>query len=550
MGYETHTLKVSEILLSKELEFVKRSKAEQKIIISIASSIISLLTALAEAQDDILLALAANPTITKFIFLVSSNNFTDNAEITALRSDALACLMILSEDNQELAAKIVNSKDPRIYETLLFLRKEPSGDGVLACGVLHNLFATLEGEELTPAADDSSLIPTLSKAIDSYQPGQATNGAGWSNPIEYQQLALEILASIGTSLNATTEAPEAPKEKKSAPKESGPEEDDEEMDDVDGAASEDGSDAEDQAEDQAEEDDDEDDEMDHDELEADMDMVTGADSDAGSQSLDDLPVLKSLLQTALPAITRIASTTPTNDEAIRLQNHALSTLNNIAWSVSLLDFEDPHNVSIQRAWTPIGQQLWTAVIAPILASDTADVELATNVTSLAWAVARTLRGSDTPLKADEHRKFIALYQATKGAPAAESPEDPFQALGVKCIGVLGQLGLSPASVPLNREVGTFLITILAGLPNTPTADAVEALNQVFDIYGDEEFGYDREVFWKDNFLRHLEEIVPKAKAMVKTIDKRTQTELRTRAEEAVLNLTGFLAYKRKNKPSN
>ena len=138
--------------------------------------------------------------------------------------------------------------------------------------------------------------------------------------------------------------------------------------------------------------------------------------------------------------------------------------------------------------------------------------------------------------------------ATKGSPAAQDPEDPFQALSVKCIGVLGQLALEPAPLGRNRDVGTFLITLLAGLPATPPADAVEALNQVFDVYADEGYSYDKDVFWKDNFVKHLEEVLPKARAMVKTIDKRAHGELRLRADEAVINLNRFLAYKRKNKP--
>ena len=44
----------------------------------------------------------------------------------------------------------------------------------------------------------------------------------------------------------------------------------------------------------------------------------------------------------------------------------------------------------------------------------------------------------------------------------------------------------------------------------------------------------------------MEEAVPKAKAMLKTVDKRAQPELRARADEAVLNLGRFLGYKKKH----
>ncbi|KAF9782019.1 hypothetical protein IL306_011779 [Fusarium sp. DS 682] len=517
---------ITEMLLSKDLEFQKRSKPEQATIISIASSLISLLTALAEAQDEILEAISRNATITRFLLLLTSDELASNPDIVSLRSDVLACLMILCEDNQELSDKVVNSKEYRTYGTLLSLRKTANSDGVLACGVLHNLFSSLDGQDIALGADNSLLIPTLSRALQAFEPGQMTDAVGWANPVEYQQLALEILASIGTTLNTSAEA-EPQKEEKAEAKE------DEEM----GDAEEEFSDGEE-----------DDGEMDDDELEADMEMVTGADRNEEDSNIDDLPILKTLIDNALPELIRIASLSPTDDVSLRLQGHALSALNNIAWSVSLIDFSDLHNAPIQNAWDPVGRALWTHVIAPILTTDTADIDLATHVTSLAWGVARSLRGRPNTPFADEHRRFIALYQATKGSPAAQNPEDPFQSLSVKCIGVLGQLALEPAPSDRNRDIGTFLITLLAGLPDTPTADAVEALNQIFDIYADEGYSYDTEVFWNNNFLKHLDETVPKVKTMIKSIDKRANSELRLRADEAVLNLNRFLTYKRKNKP--
>ncbi|KAF4342526.1 hypothetical protein FBEOM_3553 [Fusarium beomiforme] len=522
---------IADMLLSKDLEFQKRSKPEQATILSITSSLISLLAALAEAQDEILEAISRNATITRFLLLLTSDELASYPDIVSLRSDALACLMILCEDNEGLSDKVVNSKEYRTYGTLLSLRKTANSDGVLACGVLHNLFSSLEGQDIALGADNSLLIPTLSQALKTFEPGQMTDAVGWANPVEYQQLALEILASIGTTLNTSAEAETQMEEKPEA-------KEDEEMGDADAEIS-------DGEEEEGEEDDGE---MDDDELEADMEMVTGADRNEEDSNIDDLPILKTLIDNALPELIRIASLSPTDDVSLRLQGHALSALNNIAWSVSLIDFSDLHNAPIQNAWDPVGRALRTQVIAPILTTDTADIDLATHVTSLAWGVARSLRGRPNTPFSDEHRRFIALYQATKGSPAAQNSKDPFQSLSVKCIGVLGQLALEPATIDRNRDIGTFLITLLAGLPDTPTADAVEALNQLFDIYADEGYSYDKEVFWSNNFLKHLDETVPKAKTMVKSIDKRASSELRLRADEAVLNLNRFLTYKRKNKP--
>lgn len=521
-------------------KFQKLSKTEQSTILSIASSIASLSTALAEAQDDILETISDNSFIVALLFKLIVSAQGDSEAITNLRSDALACLMMLTEDNDKLSERIV-TKHSDIHQTLQTLKDDVSGDGVLACGILHNIFMILQDFSSEHSmVDDSALIPTLSKAVAAISTSSSySNGAGWSNPIEYQQLSLEILASIGESLNSTqTDDPRDSNPNDFDEKDVEEVKEDEEMELDEPEAEEDV---------EGEESEEDDDDMDEDEMLADMDMITGVDNDAAVESMDDLPILKSLLQLAIPQLIRTAALQASDEDAMKLQGLALSALNNIAWSVSLIDFADEHNAGIKKAWIPVGQSIWEYVIARILSSDTADITLATQVTGLAWAVSRSLQ-AQTPIKSDEHRKFISLYQATRGSEATQNQDDPFQGLGVKCIGVLGELARDPAPTDLNREIGTFLITVLAALPETPAADAVEALDQIFDIYGNEDYAYDKEVFWRDNFIKHLDEVLPKAKNMVKTVDKRSHTELRSRADEAVLNLSRFVSYKKKSKP--
>ncbi|KHN98082.1 ARM-like repeat-containing protein [Metarhizium album ARSEF 1941] len=521
----------------------KLSRAEASFVVAISASLIALLTVLAEAADDILESISSNTTITDFLFVIAAYPSTGNTEfdaVSSLRGDSLACLMVLTEENGNLARKIVTNT--KCYQVMTSLKNSVTGDGVLACATLHHVFSALEGlrdPPEIPGADDSLLIPTLAATIASVEPVQhAANGSGqgWSNPVRLQQLALETLASIGTALNsANVDVPGPAKQKEDEGTE-----DDEDMDDaaVRGSG----------AEDEQGEEEDGDHEMGQDAMEADMEMVTGVAGDDDEANIDDMPVLKALLQTALPQLIRISSLQPADSDILQLQGHALSALNNIAWSVSLVDFSVDQNAGIQKAWAPVGRALWQHVITPILSSDTADVNLATHVTGLAWAVSRSL-GGNTPLAGDEHRKFISLYRATEAMEPRDS-EDPFQRLGVKCVGLLGQLAVDPAPVPRNREIGSFLISLLAGLPDTPAADAVEALNQIFDIYASEEFAYDGQVFWKDNFLHQLEAVMHKARAMVKSVDKKRQPELRARADEAVMNLARFLAYKKRHKPDN
>lgn len=539
---------------SQDPEFTKLPKAERLFLLNMASSLVALTTALAEAQDEILLAISANHCIVRLLTTLICTMDDPSDQASALRADSMACLMLLCEDNEGLAKRLLSSPDSSCFHSLMDLRTNINGHGVFACGVIHNIFASLAGTSASAipggAGDDSLLIPTLAKVLSSVGSEQRTaDGDGLSLPEDCQELALEILASIGTELNSGEAKPS-----NGLPRGDGEGAgDDEDMGDVDGDVDENGPLA---GEDETQSDNA--DEMDEDEMEADMDMVIGAGDQSDQDGIDDMPVLKSLLQMAIPQLIRIARIQVGDEAPMSVQRLALSALNNIAWSVSLLDFSDSTNEAIQRSWDPVGRRIWADVVVPIISSDTADLTLATQVTSLAWAVSRSLRGAPAaaqPLAADEHRKFMALYQSTRGATSATDTAgeagraDPFHAIGVKCIGVLGQLALDPAPIDRNREIGTFLVTVLDGVTETtPAADAVEALDQIFDIYGDEALPCDKHVFWKESFLRHLEDAVPKARAMAKSVDRKRQAELRTRADEVVMNLTRFIAYKRKHRP--
>ncbi|KAK1967920.1 hypothetical protein LY78DRAFT_679786 [Colletotrichum sublineola] len=536
----------SQTILENITRAAALSKSELKATWAIAEPVIALLSALIEAQDEILEAVVAIEAIKNLLFATIA--YADSPPSVCL--DALYALLTLSEDNTRLAQDIVADNSPKPLTALIKLQGVPGAKGVLACGVLHNILTTLQWFEGTPeqkSLSDASLIPALASALkDPKQDSDLPPKSLWSNPTEVLRLAMEILADIGTALQQSMHGSGS--------------KDGEEWNGIgdgdDTAMDEDDKDMEHGSgdEDNADEDDEDDESMDEDALQADMDLVTGVDSDDDEEAgMDDLPILRELVQQAIPQLIALATASSQTEDAAPLQAHALAALSNIAWSISVFDFSHDHNAAILKAWTPSGKAIWSNVIIPILAANTADVVLATAVTSLAWAISRSLPGH-VPLSGDEHNKFMALYQATKGLhqphangdkPKGDEPEDPFQGLGVKCIGVLGQLARDPAPIALNREIGVFLTTVVNALPETPAADAVEALNQLFDIYGDEDLACDKEVFWKDNFLPHFEAAQPKVKALVKSIDKRTQPELRTRADEAALNLGRFIQYKKK-----
>ncbi|KAL7627482.1 hypothetical protein AAE478_001675 [Parahypoxylon ruwenzoriense] len=511
--------------------FSRIAKAEQHFIWSIAESLAAIISALAEAQDEALDAAVRSEQIVSFLFILVTTNFTP----ARVLNSALSCMITLSEDNQKFVEAILKDNTTYCYNYLDELKDGDGHKAVLACGVMHNVFSVAQWNDHNPGRDgsrDAYLVPTLSGTLEHTQlNGGVMNGYGSPTTVEVLRLALEILASIGTTLQETLEKGSRGKNQESP----------EDLDDKDDAM--DADDGEQLSDNDLAG---EGEEMDQDEMEADMDMVTGPDDHGHEiEGIDDLPTLKELVQKAIPQVVRLFKTCNGNDEPSNLiRTHALTTLNNISWTVSCIDFTEGSNAAILRAWNPVAQTIWKQAIAPVLLSDTSDVELATIVTSLAWAIARTLHGR-TFLGGDEQKKFISLYHASKNLDPDK--DDPFQGLGVKCIGVLGQLALD-APIALNREIGIFLLTVVKALPETPAADTVEALNQLFDIYGDENKQWDKEVFWRDNFLQHLEEAAPRVKTMVKTIDKRTSTELRARAEEASLNLSRFIQYKQKHRP--
>lgn len=488
-------------------------------------------------------AISTVSSIIQFLFGLLSYDLAP----TEVQDEALSCLTSLTEDNQPLVQNIVENED--WIKELLHIKDAIDLKAVAACGVLHNIFTSMEWFDHNTEKEgvsDAILIPTLAKALSgaiaqSNSPGSDNSQ---SSPDQILRLALEITASIATSLQEALQHGSG-YEKEFEGFDDGPEVDDnEDKMEEDDEELEDGED-----EDNGE--------MNGDEIDADMELVTGDGPDDEESSAEEL-TLDRLVRNAAPQVLKYAQLShQTSGDSESIQNYALSALNNIAWTVSSIDFSTGHLDSLKEFWSSLAHSIWDDVISPVLASNTADIELASSITSLAWAVSRSVQGA-IKIKPDEQRKFMALYQASKSLPTAETQSngnkkpsdvdiDAFQSMGVKSIGVLGSLALNPAPIELNKEIGVFLLTVLAALPDTKAAEAVEAVNQIMDIYADKSYAFDEPVFWAGGFYTHLEETLPKVKKMAKSIDKRKYGELRSRADEAVLNLGRFLKYKRTEK---
>ncbi|KAE9371158.1 hypothetical protein N431DRAFT_409595 [Stipitochalara longipes BDJ] len=531
---------IIETLKSKDIPFSKLSRSQQELVWTLTSSLITLISCLAEAQDEINQDISRRFTISQFLISLIADESPYYIVV-----EVLNCMGVLLEDNEELARQVVDDEEG-FLNYLTLLKEYTDIKGVTSCQVLHNLCASLKWyDHNTPSkvASIASLLPTLAKAMDQtkQQTTSAENGdSKYSSPDQVVQLALEVTASIATGLHEALEHARKPGNVKNEKEFTGFDDSEIVNDDAEPEeADEDEGDAMD-----VEEPGNENGEMDEDEMLADMEGVT-ADGPDDDQDASDSATLNLLIQKSTPSVINVVR--QNNDHKI----HALSALNNITWAISVIDFTDEHLHGTYELWAKLGQQIWNEIVSPFLASDAADLELASLITSIAWSVSRCVKGG-IKIQSGEQRKFMSLHKESKellggDKKAADGDGDDFSTLGVKCIGVLGSLALDPAPIRLNTEIGAFLLDILSKLPNTPAAEAVEALDQIFVIYADRAYSFDEPVFWAYNFPKRLEEIQPKLKQTAKGIDKRHYPELRERVDEILLNLHRFLAYKRKER---
>ncbi|KAG0368264.1 armadillo-type protein [Gamsiella multidivaricata] len=150
-----------------------------------------------------------------------------------------------------------------------------------------------------------------------------------------------------------------------------------------------------------------------------------------------------------------------------------------------------------------------------------------------WTLARGL-DSNVPLSDFHVPALMGAYSST----ASDS-------MRVKAIGCLGVIARRQGAIETNKVIGEFLINLLK---SNPSAEAcVEALNAIYDIYADAEFDYDMPVFVQGNFNHELKGMVKMTRFMARNIDRRKNRDLRTRADEAVMNLVEFIKYKEKER---
>jgi len=144
-------------------------------------------------------------------------------------------------------------------------------------------------------------------------------------------------------------------------------------------------------------------------------------------------------------------------------------------------------------------------------------------------------------------KIIPTQEQVESLIATYNNPSVSDDLRVRCVGVLGLFCKLQGNIPLNKIIGDFLIVIPSSCKNMEIV--CEALNAIYDAYGDKAYDYDGPVFVNGGYLGKLKQSYPVIQRGTKAIDRRKKRDLRDRADEALYNLNAFLKYKLKESRS-
>lgn len=164
-----------------------------------------------------------------------------------------------------------------------------------------------------------------------------------------------------------------------------------------------------------------------------------------------------------------------------------------------------------------------------LSSSTNDIEAAT--TAAMWSALRrsVAAKKDLPISAEEANLIMT------SALHSRSMETRMNTIGM--IGSVGQRSKNPA------EIEVIARCLIASLNDSSLEVVAEALNAVFDVFGDEDYD---ELFRNLQFLGALERTSVSVKAKLRAEKKEIDRALAAHVKETHLNLVRFIKYKKKH----
>lgn len=221
------------------------------------------------------------------------------------------------------------------------------------------------------------------------------------------------------------------------------------------------------------------------------------------------------------------------------------------------DFATLHNL-VAMIWNKLStlldivvgtSQAWAARHDSVAVADTNDEaelrrrEVIESILACMWALARSLADG---LQANVGIRAADYEKTSRGIHQLYISSTSLSSCKVKCVGLLGCLarrrnGVQESAIQVNATIGTFLMDEISSQQDVDIV--IEALNAIYDVYGDIAYEYDGPVFRAKGFLNRLQALRGRIRAATKSIDRRKMPDLRMRADEALENLVAFIRYK-------
>lgn len=250
---------------------------------------------------------------------------------------------------------------------------------------------------------------------------------------------------------------------------------------------------------------------------------------------DDL-VQNVLFGKVWPMISEIIKFELNHDGALFLLNRALYAMNNFCWLMLA-------NHKLPVAWFEHSNAGWDLVDAVV---QKAPLQLASDLQKTTLLIMWGISKAQGPqIKNKLRREFVDSLITTVGT--IDHEDDDQVDLKLAIMGFLASVAPQLEDIALIGVVGDFLLRTAESMVTPVNANCtrltIEALNLIYDLFGDKEYVYDQPVFVAQGYLPRLEALEPQTKVMFKKVDRNKFKQLKIEAEEAWVNLGRFIEYK-------
>jgi hypothetical protein len=164
-------------------------------------------------------------------------------------------------------------------------------------------------------------------------------------------------------------------------------------------------------------------------------------------------------------------------------------------------------------------------------AEDSDAELEVAVTAAMWSALRRAAAQDKSLAISAEQAQLIMSTATQSRAVDAR---------MNAIGMMGCVGQRSKDVTENAVIGRCL---LATLNDSSLEVVAQALDAVFDVYGDEDFD---DNFRSLQFLPALERTAAAVKSKLRAERKEMDRALVAHVKETQLNLARFIKYKKKH----